>query len=211
MSSRALTPANQITILRLVFVPVFAILVIERRYDWALAILGIAALSDGLDGLVARIFHQESPLGMALDPIADKILMTTASLALSFRGILPWWFTILVISRDVAILATALLISLVSGYRPFRPSILGKASTAVQVATLFLACAYAARVPHLAHSWMQTLMYLAAVLTGASGVHYLIVCRQLYGVQVSERLPPPTPVDKRNGSDRSTTPGSSSQ
>jgi cardiolipin synthase len=91
MPSRVLTPANQITILRLVFVPVFAILVIDRNYGWALGVLVLAAISDVVDGTVARIFHQESPLGVALDPIADKILMTTAYLVLAFRDALPTW------------------------------------------------------------------------------------------------------------------------
>src|SRR3972149_6866585 len=100
MASRVLTPANQITILRLVFIPLFAILVIERKYGWALAVLSAAAVSDVVDGAVARIFHQESPLGVALDPIADKILTTTAYLVLAFRDVLPWWLTILVLSRD---------------------------------------------------------------------------------------------------------------
>ena len=149
MTTRILTPSNQITLLRLVFVPVFAILVLERHYRAALAVLLVAALSDVLDGIVARLLKQESALGVALDPIADKILMTTGYLTLSFRGALPWWLTIIVLSRDVAIIATALLICLVAGYRPFHPSLLGKASTAAQVATLFLAVCRQARVPYI--------------------------------------------------------------
>ena len=89
MAARALTPANQITILRLAFVPLFAIPVVEGRYVAALVVLAAAALSDFLDGAVARLLHQQSPLGVALDPIADKTLMTTAYLALAFRGVLP--------------------------------------------------------------------------------------------------------------------------
>ena len=85
-----------------------------------------AALSDVLDGIVARLLKQESALGVALDPIADKILMTTGYLTLSFRGALPWGLTIIVLSRDVAILATALLICLVAGYRPFHRPCWGK-------------------------------------------------------------------------------------
>ncbi len=180
MTSRALTPANQITILRLIFVPLFAILVIGRHYGAALAVLIGAALSDMLDGAVARVFKQESPLGVALDPIADKILMTTAFLTLSFRGILPWWITILVISRDAGILVTALLISLVSGYRPFHPTFLGKVSTAVQVATVFAACSFAAHIPPFTRTLVRISVYLAAALTVASAVHYLVICGQRY-------------------------------
>ena len=186
MPSRVLTPANQITILRLVFIPVFAILVIDRNYGWALAALTAAAVSDVVDGAVARIFHQESPLGVALDPIADKILMTTAYLVLAFRDVFPWWLTITVISRDVAIIVTAALISLVAGYQPFRPTILGKVSTASQVATVFVAVAHEAGISFVGPLLLRTSIYLAAAFTVASGVHYLIVVRHRYSQRESE-------------------------
>jgi len=181
MASRILTPSNQITLLRLVFVPVFAILVLDRHYRAALAVLTAAALSDVLDGAVARLLKQESPLGMALDPIADKILMTTGYITLSLRGALPWWLTIIVLSRDVAILMTALVISLVAGYRPFPPSLVGKASTAAQVTTLFAAVCRRARVPYIQADEVTLLVYMAAGLTLASGVHYVFLMHQRYG------------------------------
>lgn len=177
MVSRTLTLANQITILRLVFVPLFAILVIQQRYGWALAVLSVAAVSDGVDGLVARLYHQQSPLGMALDPIADKILMTTAYLTLAFRDALPWWLTIVVISRDVAIVVTASVISLVSGYRPFSPSLLGKTSTCLQLLTVLMALGRVADVPLVTGSLVQVCVYLTALLTVASGIHYLVTIR----------------------------------
>jgi cardiolipin synthase len=181
MATRILTPSNQITLLRLVFVPVFAILILGQHYRAALAVLTAAALSDVLDGTVARLLKQESALGVALDPIADKILMTTGYITLAFRGALPWWLTITVLSRDVAIIMTALLICLVAGYRPFHPSLLGKASTAAQIATLFAAVCHQARVPFLTADVVTIFIYLTAALTLASGVHYLIVVRQRYG------------------------------
>ncbi len=200
MPSRILTPANQITILRLVFVPVFAILVLERAYGWALGVLIAAAVSDVVDGTVARIFHQESPLGMALDPIADKILMTTAYLVLAFRDALPWWLTILVISRDVVILMTALLISLVAGYRPFRPSVLGKASTIIQVATIFMAVAFQAHIRLVTPFVLHLSIYLAATFTVASGVHYLLVVRNRYAQHTTEQEPVDSSPTKAKGS-----------
>ena len=181
MASRILTPANQITILRLAFIPFFAIFVVDQRYRAALAILTVAALSDVIDGIVARLLRQESPLGVALDPIADKLLMTTAFLTLAFREALPWWLTIMVISRDVVIIITALLISLVAGYRPFRPSVLGKASTVVQVLTVFAAVSFQAHVPFVLRGLVRTFVYLAAALTLASGIHYGVVVRNRYG------------------------------
>lgn len=189
MVSRVLTPANQVTILRLIFIPVFAILVIDQRYRAALVVLGAAAASDILDGTLARLLKQETPLGMALDPIADKILMTTAYLTLAFRDALPWWLSILVISRDAAILITTLLISLVAGYRTFRPSALGKASTVVQVATVVVALGFAGRVPLVKAALVETFIYLAATFTLASGIHYAIVVRHRYAHHMAEERP----------------------
>lgn len=203
MASSPLTPANQITILRLVFIPIFAILVVGRHYAGALAVLIAAALSDVLDGTIARVFQQETPLGVALDPIADKILMTTAYLALAFRGILPWWLTILVISRDLAILATALLISLVAGYRPFHPSWLGKTSTVVQMSTLFLACWFAAGIPPVTRAWVWASIYVTAIFTLASGVHYLVLARDRYGHPSTQRVASGSQVVKANQPERS--------
>jgi cardiolipin synthase len=129
---------------------------------------------------VARIFHQETSLGMTLDPIADKALMTTAFIALSIRDVLPWWLTIMVISRDVGIMLTALLIILAAGYRTFRPTILGKASTAAQVATILVAVSHQAGIPYATDLAVRGFVYLAAALTAASGVHYLLVVAERY-------------------------------
>jgi cardiolipin synthase len=186
MASRILTPANQITILRLAFIPFFAILVVAQEYRGALAVLTVAALSDVVDGIVARVLKQETPLGVALDPIADKLLMTTAYFTLAFREALPWWLTILVIGRDLGIIITALLISLVAGYRPFRPTVLGKASTAAQVLTVFTAVGFQAHVPFVLRGLVEACVYLAAALTVASGIHYAIVVRKRYGQRAQE-------------------------
>ena len=178
MTTRIFTPSNQITLLRLLFVPVFAILVVEQHYRAALAVLTAAALSDILDGTVARLLKQESPLGVALDPIADKILMTTGYITLAFRAALPWWLTIIVLTRDAAIVMAALVISLVAGYRPFHPSVLGKASTAAQVITLFAAVYRKAATAFVTTDALTFLIYLTAALTVASAVHYVFLLRQ---------------------------------
>jgi cardiolipin synthase (CMP-forming) len=183
MSSRVLSPANEITILRLIFVPIFAILVVNHHELAALMVLGAAAVSDAADGFVARRFHQQTPLGVALDPIADKVLMTTAFLVLAFRAFLPWWLAIVVISRDVCILLTAAVISLVAGYRPFPPSLLGKASTSVQVLTVFAALAARVHLPIARHFVVHALIDLTAVLAVASGLHYLYLTRHRFGLQ----------------------------
>ena len=181
MSYRVLSPANEITILRLLFVPVFASLVVGGHNLAALGVLVAAAFSDLADGLVARRFQQQSALGMALDPIADKVLMTTAFLVLSFRAALPWWLSIVVITRDAGILLTAGVISLVAGYRPFRPSVLGKASTGAQISTIFFALAAQARLPMTPHWLVRGLIDLTAALAVASGFHYLFSLRHHFG------------------------------
>ena len=106
--------------------------------------------------------------------------MTTAYLLLAFTGVLPWWVTILVLSRDVGILVTATVISLVAGYRPFRPTLLRKVSTFVQVTTVFLAVACEAHVPLATRSLVRLSIYLAAGLTVVSAIHYLIVARHRF-------------------------------
>lgn len=180
MSDRAFTVANQITTLRLIFVPLFAILVVNGHYEGALAVLIAAAGSDVIDGLVARTFHQQSSVGVALDPIADKILMTTAYLVLSFRGALPWWLTFLVLIRDAGIIVTAALISLISGYRPFPPTVLGKACTVSQVAAVLAAVSYKAHADFVGARVVEGLVFLAGILTVVSGIHYLIIGRRRY-------------------------------
>ena len=180
MASRALTTANQITLLRLVFVPIFGILVVGRHDAAALAVMAAAAFSDVLDGTVARAFRQVSLLGVALDPIADKILLSTAFVTLSYRGGLPWWLTIMVLSRDAVILITALLIILVAGYRPFYPTALGKASTVIQSITIFAALCHMARIPWVTAPVVRGFVFLAAGITVISGFHYLVVVQKRY-------------------------------
>ncbi len=183
MSTRIFTPSNQITLLRLLFVPVFAILILDRNYRAALLVLTAAAASDILDGTVARLLRQESALGVALDPIADKILMTTGYIALSLRGVLPWWLTVLVLSRDAIIITTVVVISLVAGYRPFHPSLIGKTSTAAQIATLFAGVCHRAHVPYISADLVTFFLYVTAALTVASGIHYVFLMRQRFGAQ----------------------------
>ncbi len=189
MSARVLSPANEITILRIIFAPVFGILVVDRHYLAALLVLGAAAISDFADGFVARVFHQQTPVGVALDPIADKILMTTAFLVLSFSGALPWWLTIVVITRDVGILLTAGVISLVAGYRPFPPSVLGKASTVAQVGTVLVALAAQVWPEWSLGLLLHGLIDLTAALAAASGLHYLFVARHRFGLASAAEVP----------------------
>ncbi len=188
MASRTLTAADQITILRLIFIPLFVILEIEGSYGWALAVLAIAMISDCLDGILARLLHQESSVGIALDPIADKLLMATAFLILAFRGALPWWITIVVLSRDVGLILTALLITLVAGYRPFRPSLLGKVSTFFQMATIFVAVYSQARTSLATQFAVHLAVYFTLAFTLASALHYLMTVQKRVGPHPAEEV-----------------------
>src|SRR5579863_10251329 len=131
------TAPNQITLLRLIFIPFVIIAVFEGHWRWALALLLIAALSDGLDGLLARKLHQQTLLGQYLDPLADKMLLSSLFLVLSFVKKIPWRFTVVVFSRDLCIVATAVVLFATVGFRDFRPSIFGKLNTACQIAAVF--------------------------------------------------------------------------
>jgi len=172
MKGRIWTVPNQITFLRLGFLPFFLILMSYERYRWALLVLVLAGFSDGIDGLIARKFNQRSSLGAYLDPIADKLLLSSSFVVLAFKQQLAWWLTILVLSRDVLILIVAVVIILASGYRPFPPSLYGKFTTFFQIVLVFvlvLAAAYPEFPLGLAK---QILIYLVATLCVFSGLHY---------------------------------------
>jgi cardiolipin synthase len=172
MQGRIWTVPNQITFLRLGFLPLFLILMSYEKYRWGLLVLVVAGLSDGIDGLLARSLNQRSALGAYLDPIADKLLLSSSFIILAFKQQLAWWLTILVLSRDILILTVAAVILLVSGYRPFPPSFLGKLTTASQIVfvfTLVLAAAYPDdRLTYLNH----VLVYAVTAITLLSGFHY---------------------------------------
>ena len=135
-----LTAANQLTILRMLLIPAFVILLLYGHRGWALVTFLTAGLTDLLDGLIARATGQKTTLGAWLDPMADKLLLVTMFVMLTLPNTgaanrLPLWFTVLVISRDVAIVLTVAVVNLAVGPRTFRPSLFGKIATAVFVLT----------------------------------------------------------------------------
>jgi cardiolipin synthase (CMP-forming) len=134
------TPANQLTLMRMLLIPAFVILLIYGYRGWALVAFMAAGLTDLLDGLIARAMGEKTTLGAWLDPMADKLLLVTMFVMLTLPDVgapnrLPVWFTVLVISRDVAIVATVAVVNLAIGPRTFRPSIYGKIATALYVVT----------------------------------------------------------------------------
>ncbi len=188
MSSRIITLPNVLTIIRMVLIPVFVSMLFYQRFVLALLIFVIAGITDGLDGLFARRFRQQSQLGRILDPIADKLMLVTSFVVLSMRGVfptplprhlpIPFWVTITVLSRDVFILIGAAAINIVTGFRNFRPSFPGKVSTAVQIVAV-AAVMLAARVRIGAGYYLPTLYTAVFALAIFSGVHYVFFVSRL--------------------------------
>ncbi|MBV9215056.1 MAG: CDP-alcohol phosphatidyltransferase family protein [Acidobacteria bacterium] len=180
VSTKVITIPNLLTFLRIGLIPAFAILLAYGREGWALALFTIAGISDGIDGFVARWLDQESELGTIIDPIADKLLMTTAFVMLTLPSVLapsphlpvPFWVTACVIGRDVAIVCVAASITMMTGFRGFRPSWLGKASTFVQVVGV-IAILVAAVYPDLRGFYLPTVYTTVAAFAILSGVHYI--------------------------------------
>ena len=135
-----LTLANQLTILRIVLVPAFVLFVLYGRLGAALIVFIVAGITDALDGMIARLARQRTSIGAWLDPMADKLLLVTTFVVLTLPGIpltnhLPTWLTVLVISRDVVIIAFVAIVNLAIGPRTFSPSPLGKVATATFIMT----------------------------------------------------------------------------
>ena len=172
MKGRIWTVPNQITFLRLGFLPFFLILIAYDHYRWALLVLFLAGFSDGIDGLIARKFNQRSSLGAYLDPIADKLLLSSSFLILAFKKQLAWWLTILVLSRDVLILIVAVVIILSAGYRPFPPTVWGKLTTAFQIILVFFVVLDAAYPNPRVLILTRILVYAVTALCVGSGLHY---------------------------------------
>jgi len=175
MARRVFTVPNQLTFLRLGFLPFFIILIHGHRYGWALGILVLAALTDGMDGLLARSLNQKSSLGAYLDPIADKLLLSSSFIILAVEGQMRWWLTIIVLSRDVMILIVAAVILVATGHRQFPSSIFGKITTATQILLVFAVLAVAVFHNPAVELTRQVLVYAVTGFTIFSGFHYSVV------------------------------------
>jgi len=167
-----LTAPNQLTLLRMIFLPFIVINVVKHDFKWALALFVLAGLSDGLDGLLARILHQQTVLGQYLDPIADKLLMSTMFLVLSIERMIPWKYTVVVFSRDISILLISGVLFMIAGLRDFRPSIFGKANTFAQVAAIFFVLLLLIEPVRWVQIACTTFLRATFIFTIISAVHY---------------------------------------
>ncbi|HVG90006.1 MAG TPA: CDP-alcohol phosphatidyltransferase family protein [Alphaproteobacteria bacterium] len=165
---------NLLTLMRLIFVPFVVVAIQQQKYAWALAIFVVAGITDGLDGLLARWLKQKTTLGQYLDPIADKLLLSTMFLMLSIAHIIRWPVTIMVFSRDIIILIVCTLLYATGTMKIFRPSWFGKANTAVQILSVPLALIYQIAPYDWARLGKRWSIYATMALTTVSGVHYVL-------------------------------------
>lgn len=166
--------ANHLTVLRMILVPVFILAMTYDRVDLALVAFVVAGLTDILDGFIARRFGQQTALGATLDPVADKLLLSSAFITLSFPTLslpLPLWLTITVLSRDIFLIVGVVIVNLTLERRVFLPTLWGKATTFFQLALVAVT---------LVANWMgwtpplyRELVWLTAALTIVSGLVYL--------------------------------------
>jgi cardiolipin synthase (CMP-forming) len=174
------TAPNLLTLLRMCLAPFLVAEILEDRFGLSFILFIAAGLSDAMDGLLARVLKQRTALGQYLDPVADKLLLSTLFLVLMHKGLIPTTVTVLVIGRDVGILLVAAILYAAVGKREFGPSIFGKANTAAQVTAVAVVLLHQL----IAAKWVMVLRLVAldstVGFTVASGLHYAwLVSRSL--------------------------------
>lgn len=163
---------NLLTMARLLLAPFIFAAVVNGRHALALVLFACAALTDGLDGLLARRFHQVTPIGAYLDPIADKVLLSGVYLSLAVAGSVPWWLVVMIFGRDLFLLASSGIALLFTGYRHFHPSAWGKASTFAQIACALAWMAHNVVNSPAVYALAEALILPVAALTVWSALHY---------------------------------------
>lgn len=169
------TAPNQLTLLRLIFIPFVLTNILDDNWRWALGLLVLAGLSDALDGFLARVLDQRTLLGQYLDPIADKLLLSSLFLVLAIVHKIPWKYTILVLSRDVCILATCMALYATVGFRDFRPSIFGKINTVCQICAVFFVVLAQVFNTTAVVMVKHAFLYATFGFTLLSGIHYVLL------------------------------------
>ena len=169
-----LTLPNQLTMLRMLVLPFILIAMIYRQHGLALTLFLAAVATDIIDGTIARRFGQKTQLGAYLDPLADKLLLSSAFIAQALIGTIPWWLTILVLSRDVVILATLVAVILATTIRDFPPSSFGKLNTIVQATTVSVVILNNFNPMAWAAAGVEILVWAVAATTLVSSADYII-------------------------------------
>ncbi len=163
---------NLLTLLRICVAPFLVSAILERRFETGFILFLAAGLTDALDGILARVLRQRTVLGQYLDPVADKLLLSTLFVVLSYQGLMPLRVTVLVFGRDVAILMVAAILYAATGRREFRPSIYGKANTLAQIITVAVVLLHQLTQEPWVVALRSFALWATIVLTIASGLHY---------------------------------------
>lgn len=165
---------NALTFLRVLLIVPFATALLETQYRIALGLFFFAAVTDGVDGYLARHFEWRSRLGAIADPLADKALLITAYLMLTWTGVLPLWLFLIVLGRDALIVLGGLVFHYSVGRFELQPSLLGKLNTFVQILVVLAIIIFLAGLPM--PPWVLPLgIDLVAVSAVISGLHYFII------------------------------------
>lgn len=203
-----MTTANKVTICRILLTPFFIVALIyyvktgTEWYRWAaISCFGVAAVSDGIDGFIARHFNQRSELGAVLDPLADKLLLVSGVVLLSLHNEphlrpIPIWLTVTILSRDVLLLLGFALIHFVVGGMKIRPHFTSKIATVLQMAAVLWALFKLDEFLKLGAQWHYGICVAAALLTGVSGLIYLFAGMRLLAKHPSSS--PSKDGDKRD-------------
>jgi cardiolipin synthase len=184
------TAPNLLTLLRICLAPFLVAAILERHFAVSFGLFVAAGLTDALDGLLARLLKQRSMLGEYLDPVADKLLLSTLFLVLMHMALIPVTVTVLVFGRDVGILVVAAILYAATGRREFSPSLLGKANTLAQVAAVAAVLVQAMLLDHhIALRWVaifeQWAFWATMALTVASGLQYAWIAARRVGPQAA--------------------------
>jgi cardiolipin synthase (CMP-forming) len=163
---------NLLTLMRICLAPFLVAAILEGQYKLGFILFVAAGLTDALDGALARVLKQRSMLGHYLDPVADKLLLSTLFLVLLHKGLMPVTVTVLVFGRDVAILLVAALLYMAVGRREFHPSIFGKANTLAQIAAVSAVLLQQLTPAYWVFLARKVSLDATIVLTVASGLHY---------------------------------------
>jgi|SRR5580658_907289 cardiolipin synthase len=166
------TTPNLLTLLRICLAPFLVAAILEGHYLLSFVLFIVAGLTDALDGMLARLLEQRSMLGHYLDPVADKVLLSTLFLVLMHKGLIPVTVTVMVFGRDVGILLVAAILYAAVGRREFHPSLLGKANTLAQIVALAAVLLRQLTAVEWVVVFRQVALDLTMGLTVASGLHY---------------------------------------
>jgi cardiolipin synthase len=177
---------NLLTLLRICLAPFLVAAILEGHYKLSFALFVAAGLTDALDGTMARVLKQRSVLGHYLDPVADKLLLSTLFLVLLYKGLMPVTVTVLVFGRDVGILIVAALLYAVVGRREFHPSIFGKANTIAQISAVAAVLLHHLTAAHWIVICEKVALDATIGLTVISGLHYAWIASRRTGAPAAD-------------------------